>query len=253
VSMRIIYMFVLHRSNKALSEFSSSTTTLRCPCSFGDLAVLKYALRIQPAQFAWNKDITPLSYRTLTSPLHPSSSVSLRRGSRTATRAHVHSSRALCTELLQCCITLVLHDSSLLEVCDLSTKSAQVHCSPNNNPLQSNRIQRYHHFPRSSIPNRTYPATCACALKLPQLRRTSIPCLLVFPHAVDDAVAVQALEEAGGGGVGCAEEPPNQPMVDVLKGCDGMVCWWVFSGLCLAISERLDRLPVLGDSRIVSR
>ena len=119
MSMRIIYMFVLHRSNKALSEFSSSTTTLRCPCSFGDLAVLKYALRIQPAQFAWNKDITPLSYRTLTSPLHPSSSVSLRGGSRTATRAHVHSSRALCTELLQCCITLVLHDSSLLEVCDL--------------------------------------------------------------------------------------------------------------------------------------
>ena len=168
-------MFVLHRSNKALSEFSSSTTTLRCPCSFGDLAVLKYALRIQPAQFAWNKDITPLSYRTLTSPLHPSSSVSLRGGSRTATRAHVHSSRALCTELLQCCITLVLHDSSLLEVCD--------------------------------------PATCACALKLPQLRRTSIPCLLVFPHAVDDAVAVQALEETvaaipalcAGSAIGCNE------------------------------------------------
>lgn len=213
MSMRIIYMFVLHRSNKALSEFSSSTTTLRCPCSFGDLAVLKYALRIQPAQFAWNKDITPLSYRTLTSPFHPSSSVSLRGGSRTATRAHVHSSRALCTELLQCCITLVLHDSSLLEVCDLSTKSAQVHCSPNNNPLQSNRIQRYHHFPRSSIPNRTYPATCACALKLPQLRRTSIPCLLVFPHAVDDAVAVQALEETvaaipalcAGSAIGCNE------------------------------------------------
>jgi hypothetical protein len=61
--------------------------------------------------------------------------------------------------------------------------------------------------------NRTYPATCARALKLPQLRRTSLPRLLVFPHAVNDAVAIQALEETvaaipalcAGGAIGCYE------------------------------------------------
>jgi hypothetical protein len=78
-------------------------------------------------------------------------------------------------------------------------------------PIQHGK--RSHHFTRSSTPDRTYPATCACALELPQLRRTSIPRLLVFPHAVDDAVAVQALEEAvaaipalcAGGAIGCYE------------------------------------------------
>jgi hypothetical protein len=29
-----------------------------------------------------------------------------------------------------------------------------------------------------------------------------------------------SVEGAGGGGVGCAEEPPNQPMVDVLEVCE---------------------------------
>jgi hypothetical protein len=53
--------------------------------------------------------------------------------------------------------------------------------------------------------------------------------------------------------VGCAEEPPNQPMVDVLKGCEGVVCWRVFSESYLFISERLDWLPLLKDGRCVSR
>jgi hypothetical protein len=38
------------------------------------------------------------------------------------------------------------------------------------------------------------------------------------------AMKPPSCEGAGGGGVGCAEAPPNQPMVDVLKECEGVVC-----------------------------
>ena len=41
----------------------------------------------------------------------------------------------------------------------------------------------------------THPTTRACALEFSKLRRTHFSCLLVFPYAVDDVVAIQALEE----------------------------------------------------------
>lgn len=59
----------------------------------------------------------------------------------------------------------------------------------------------------------TYPTTRASALELFQLRRADILRLLIFPHAVDDVVAIQALEEAvaaipalrAGAAIGCYE------------------------------------------------
>jgi hypothetical protein len=71
----------------------------------------------------------PLSYRARMSRLKIRSSVSLQRSSGTATRG-IHLSRALSIELFQCRITLVLHNSSLLEVCDLFMKSARVQYIP---------------------------------------------------------------------------------------------------------------------------
>ena len=47
----------------------------------------------------------------------------------------------------------------------------------------------------SSRKHCTHPTTRACALKFSELRRTHFSCLLVFPYAVDDVVAIQALEE----------------------------------------------------------
>jgi hypothetical protein len=41
----------------------------------------------------------------------------------------------------------------------------------------------------------THPTARACAFKFSELRRANLFCLLVFPYAVDDAVAVQTLEE----------------------------------------------------------
>jgi hypothetical protein len=167
-------------------------------------------LHVHNLQGIRSKEHRLSSYRTQTSRHKICSSISLQRSSRTATRS-IHLSRALSIELLQCRIALVLHNSSLLEICDLSTKSAQVRCRPGmiqSSPIVSSSIR-----PRSSTPNCTYPATCASALKFPQLRRTSLPRLLVFPHAVDDAVAIQALEEAvaaipalcAGAAIGCYE------------------------------------------------
>jgi hypothetical protein len=47
----------------------------------------------------------------------------------------------------------------------------------------------------SSEDHCTHPTACACAFKFSELRRANLFCLLVFPYAVDDAVAVQTLEE----------------------------------------------------------
>lgn len=47
----------------------------------------------------------------------------------------------------------------------------------------------------SSRKHCTHPTTRACALEFSKLRRTHFSCLLVFPYAVDDVVAIQALEE----------------------------------------------------------
>lgn len=71
-----------------------------------------------------------------------------------------------------------------------------------------------------SIINTTYPTTRASALELLQLGRADTPRFLVFSHAVDDVVAVQALEEAvpafpadgARAAVGCYETA-------VLRGC----------------------------------
>jgi hypothetical protein len=47
VSLRIVYMVILHRSHGALSESGNSSITLRCRCSFDDLPEPSYATRIQ--------------------------------------------------------------------------------------------------------------------------------------------------------------------------------------------------------------
>jgi hypothetical protein len=47
VSLRIVYMVILHRSHGALSESGNSSIALRCRCSFDDLPEPIYATRIQ--------------------------------------------------------------------------------------------------------------------------------------------------------------------------------------------------------------
>jgi len=99
---------------------------------------------------------------------------------RSSTRTHaiirsVHRCGALSIELLQRQVALVLHYSSLLEVCDLHAISIAL------------RLHRPFLLPQ--YPS-THPATCACALEFSELRRAHFSCLLVFSHAVDDVVLV---------------------------------------------------------------
>lgn len=92
----------------------------------------------------------------------------------------VHLCCAFSIELLQSQITLVLHHSSLLEVCDLYI-------------YQHSSL--YTKFICSLERHWTHPTTCACALKFFKLRRAHSLCLVVLSYTVDDAVAIQALEE----------------------------------------------------------
>ena len=66
----------------------------------------------------------------------------------------------------------------------------------------------------------THPATRACALEFSELRRTHFSCLLVFPYAVDDVVAIQALEETVATVPAyCASTAVRRYETAILRGC----------------------------------
>jgi len=66
----------------------------------------------------------------------------------------------------------------------------------------------------------THPTTRACALKFSELRRARFSCLLVFPYAVDNVVAIQALEETVAAVPAyCASTTVGCYETAVLRGC----------------------------------
>ena len=66
----------------------------------------------------------------------------------------------------------------------------------------------------------THPTTRACALKFSEFRRAHFSCLLVFPYAVDDVVAIQTLEETVAAiPAYCASTAVGRYETAILRGC----------------------------------
>lgn len=88
-------------------------------------------------------------------------------------------------QLLQRLVTLVLHYSPLLEVCDLF----------DNQPLLEDAsllLSQHSTPPQKQWKRCTHPTRCAVRLKSFPLRRTCFSCFVFLPYAVHDVILVQA-------------------------------------------------------------
>ncbi len=106
-----------------------------------------------------------------------------------------HRHRPLLCQLLKCLFLVVLHDSSLLEICDL-------HPTTNRLALSSPQTQIYqssspsHPPPPSPTPERnTHPTSSTFLLQALALSPTRLLRRVLLPYAVDDTVGFETGKE----------------------------------------------------------
>ena len=147
---------------------------------------------------------------------------------RSSARAHsiirsVHGCGALSIELLQRQVTLVLHYSSLLEVCDLycHQHSPLITLSGDRFPTDIVLTQLLAHALSNSLSSGAHTSLAFLSSRTlsmmlwrsRHLKKLSRPSQHTARALRSGAMKPPSWEGAGGGGAGGEEEPPNQPIV----------------------------------------